>query len=100
LLCSPQIRQIGHRSLSRDNLEDDRRRALAAVGGGAPMDSRRAIARQVSPAGSNKCFASIIAIVDAFPITGLLRWKCRRMSSRSKDSGTMAAHHAPITGRL
>ena len=66
----------------------------------AQMDSRRTIARQDSPAARNKCFASIIAIVDAFAITGLFRWKCRRMSSRSKHSGTMTAHHAPITGRL
>jgi hypothetical protein len=48
------MRQIGRRSLSRDHREDDRRRALAAVGGGAPMDSRRAIARQDSPAARNE----------------------------------------------
>lgn len=94
------MRQIGHRSLSRNHREDDRRRALAAVGGGAQIDSRRAIARQDSPAARNKCFASIIAIVDAFPITGLFRWKCRRMFWKSKYSGKMAAHHAPIPGRL
>jgi hypothetical protein len=64
------------------------------------MDSRRAIARQDSPAARNKCFASIIAIVDAFAITGLFRWKCRRMFWKSKYSGKMAAHHAPIPGRL
>ena len=48
------MRQIGHRSLSRDHLENHRRRALAAVGGGAQMDSRRAIARQDSPAARNE----------------------------------------------
>ena len=93
------MRQIGHRSLSRDHLENHRRRALAAVGGGAQVDSRRAIARQDSPAARNKCFASIIAIVDALAITGLFRWKCCRMSWRSTYSGKMAAHHAPIVGR-
>jgi len=93
------MRQIGHRSVSQHHLENHPCRALAAVGGGAQMDSRGAIARQDSPAARNKCFASIIAIVDAFPITGLFRWKCRRMSWRSKDSGKIAAHHAPIPGR-